>query len=322
MMKKSMMMKKSIGIALLSLCCGAFAACGEVKEQENTVPKEQQENQEEEKEIQEEKENQEESKEEEKEDKEIQKEEKKEEEKEIQEEEKKEEEQESQKEEKKEEEQETAALPDVTAQIQMIAKNVSVWKLEEDPIQAVGYTVTDLDQNGRLEIISSVMGGTGMFSTNKMWEVNETGTELIFCESDRETEGEGYDIMKDRMPVYYDKAENRYYYLVEDIMRNGMASNTTVVGSASLSEGMLHTLPLTVKTEEYDENGEVKITFKDAEENELTEEEYMGITDKHFQGFEKKEAGVDWLIGENFGEMVESVIAEKLEASYYGFVIQ
>lgn len=71
----------------------------------------------------------------------------------------------------------------VEHQLYTIVKERKKWQLpfdEEFMGHAAWYTVTDLDQNGRLELIVSTGGtGMGLFTHNIFWEIDETGFDLV-----------------------------------------------------------------------------------------------------------------------------------------------
>ena len=53
-----------------------------------------------------------------------------------------------------------SAAPEVNDQLDLIAANADLWKQDVE-FGLWGFTVTDLDHNGRLEIISASVQGTG-----------------------------------------------------------------------------------------------------------------------------------------------------------------
>ena len=67
------------------------------------------------------------------------------------------------------------APEDAEAQIAVLAREVSTWAPDTEEYAGfwTGCAAADLDHNGRLEIIVSAAGGTGMFTTTRIWEVNE-----------------------------------------------------------------------------------------------------------------------------------------------------
>ena len=78
------------------------------------------------------------------------------------------------------EKEQTKAI-NVEKQIDVIMNNIDTWNLstDEDIYAPYGYAITDLDQNGRLEIIASSCQGTGIYTYSNYYEVNESRYILI-----------------------------------------------------------------------------------------------------------------------------------------------
>ena len=72
---------------------------------------------------------------------------------------------------------------DLERQLDVLTANYGVWMLQEE-YDAWAYAVTDLDQNDRLELISTEMHGTGHYTATTIWEVDPTLTGLILCGRD------------------------------------------------------------------------------------------------------------------------------------------
>ncbi len=75
---------------------------------------------------------------------------------------------------------EPAPAVDYDAQIAVLAANYALW-VKNGEYDPYSYSVTDLDQNGRLEVIASACVGSGNFSYNDVWEVNEALDGLTQC---------------------------------------------------------------------------------------------------------------------------------------------
>ncbi|MBO4290209.1 MAG: hypothetical protein J5865_08965, partial [Lachnospiraceae bacterium] len=69
-----------------------------------------------------------------------------------------------------EEQPETSADP--ADQVKLIAANRDLWLDTSQQADFVMYAVTDLDENGRLELIATITEGTGQFSSTRFWEVS------------------------------------------------------------------------------------------------------------------------------------------------------
>ena len=75
---------------------------------------------------------------------------------------------------------ETEIVKSVDEQIKIIADNAEMW-FGIDVNTRYSYCVTDLDANGRLEVISSGIGGSGCFSMGNIYEVNSSFDGLVKC---------------------------------------------------------------------------------------------------------------------------------------------
>lgn len=75
---------------------------------------------------------------------------------------------------------ETSSI-DFEDQIKLLADSQSQWQQPEEPGTPYYYAVTDLDRNGRLEILAMSTQGTGVFTYGKIYEVNNSGSALAEC---------------------------------------------------------------------------------------------------------------------------------------------
>ena len=106
--------------------------------------------------------------------------------------------------------------PSYEDQIEIIAQKADEW-FGIDVNTSYSYCVTDLDANGRLEIISSGIGGSGQFSFGNIYEVNSTFDGLDKC---GENGSFHPDItLKDEIFCRIDPETGKIYYEVYDYMR-------------------------------------------------------------------------------------------------------
>ena len=147
---------------------------------------------------------------------------------------------------------ETVGSSDPSDQIKLIAENRDLW-LVTDPLKAndVQYALTDLDGNGRLELISTITEGTGLFTSTQFYEVSEDFNKLQrleypagethsepdigFAESFRCYKGEygTFLIAIDEMANGY---EERYYSQVFLTLQNGTVEAATISYCMVLAE--------------------------------------------------------------------------------------
>ncbi|MBR3888242.1 MAG: hypothetical protein IKJ32_04000 [Clostridia bacterium] len=196
-------------------------------------------------------------------------------------------------------------------QLNVILNNKELW-YKDDEFDQYSYAVTDLDQNGRLEIISSICQGTGLYTYTTIYEVNETLEELNLCESNLEEYDSQADIIKKNWIVFYDKYTEKYYYVLEDVTRNGMAELYENKRYFCLFNGESVEEYLVRKSTIY-QNGIPEITFTDVNDNIINEEEYNKFENKYFNSFEKMMVNIEWLSG------FTDISITELEISYRNF---
>lgn len=218
-------------------------------------------------------------------------------------------------------------VEDADDQIKILADNVKDWASDpENGGSWMGYAVTDLDQNGRLEVISSVSGGTGMYTTTEIREINEKkdGLEPVKWEKE-EGDSEPDALGTIRQAAYVDEAGRTIYYIAPDYLRNGAAENYETLYALSLKDGEVEVQDLAGRHETADSSGNSSVEFWDAEGSAITEEEYENTADTVFSNMTKMEYSIIWLDSENLGteDGIGTLPAEqltaKLKASWEGF---
>ncbi len=215
----------------------------------------------------------------------------------------------------------------VQEQLELIADSIDQWALPMEYANEVyEYAVTDLDNNGRLEIITANMGGTGIYTYSNFYEVNETYDGLTLCERDV-TEGESQaDIGTESVQAYHDSETGTVYYVFEDYIKNGAAEHYEVQIAISLVDGKVSEETLAIRSEIYDADNGLTISHQNAAGEEVTAEEYEGIADTVFAGMEKREAQFGWCVYqgtdgiEEFRGLEREEMLEVLTKSYEGFV--
>ena len=175
----------------------------------------------------------------------------------------------------------------------LIERSRNVW--EPDLTYETWFSaITDLDANGRLEILLASLQGTGLYTWVDVWEVNENYTGLTLCQ-DNTGEGEAWpDIIKDTLTYYRDPATGRQTYVCEDYMRDGAAHYWTGLDSFCLENGQIDVKTLAAKDEVYDEQGTSTIRYFDANGTETTENAWSGAEQTAFTGQERRTLTLSW----------------------------
>ena len=205
----------------------------------------------------------------------------------------------------------------VYRQLSLIAQNRQLWLEDYESLgYIVHYAVTDLDQNGRYEIIISGMGGTGLYTTSRIFEVNESLDGITECITDF-LEGSEPDLVEEVWERYLD--ENFLpHYVVEDITRNGMYGAFLATMELVMEEGKISTNFLAGKETIAGETQEDDYTviYTDSQGNVISEEEYNNIVADYFAGCEREEKKIGWQDVTELKESTEEIILQ-LEQSIF-----
>lgn len=213
-------------------------------------------------------------------------------------------------------------LPSSTdRQLSVIWENRSLWE-KEDLADAWCYAVTDLDSNGRLELVSSFTQGTGHFVTTRLFEVNADHTGLVSIENVNEY-GEniiltsGYQSSGlESVPSFYDSATDTYYYIQRNTVKVSSLEYCEGTSAVSFRQGQLSRESLAFKTTSYSEGGvPLPDTYQNAAGESISEAEYASIAETLYQGMDVRVAYIRWLDCMD----AEELTLDHLKASWEGF---
>lgn len=202
---------------------------------------------------------------------------------------------------------------EIEKQLSVILNNKSLW-YKDTEVEKYSYAVTDFDKNGRMEIVSSICQGTGIYTYTEIYEINESMDGLTLCESNLLEQDSQADIIKNSWKVFYDNTNNKYHYIFDDLTKNGVSEYYENKRDFCLSNGKIEERYLAYKTTIY-QNGVPKVTYTDSENKEINEAEYNNIENKIFENYEKMIVNIEWLT--NYTE----IKLENLQSSYNSFLI-
>lgn len=215
---------------------------------------------------------------------------------------------------------EAEAVLSAEEQIALFVANRDLWYPQEEYYVPYTFAVTDLDQNGRLEILINICMGTGFFSQNAAWEVNEAGDGIVKCSGIFDTYDGQPDIAYTQMQVY-DAGNGIYYYIVSDYQRNGWEFNVTNKYAISLSCGQIYGTHLgTMLCENYSD-GTQTISYVDSTGAEITEDAFETLAESVYADLTARTAQFLWQ-NKNLEELEQldaDGLHHLLEQSWAGF---
>ncbi len=138
---------------------------------------------------------------------------------------------------------ETTAAPVKTLSaeeaVQIYLDNKDIWETKTDDTTWYGYMFFDLNFDGTLELVAATNAGTGFYSDNKYYALDEetkTVKELTFPDKDEENQWDftGGDYPK----VYRNNETNQLKYMVYDHVRAGAGAYGMCIGELYLDEDM------------------------------------------------------------------------------------
>ncbi len=192
---------------------------------------------------------------------------------------------------------------DVDSQIKLIANSLNNCINDmEYHLDIYGFCVTDLNYNGRLELIVATNGGTGNRTNSYIYEVSDDFSSLTNCDIDfvGYKYGDKFDDKSNADIILYEELahyfkDNQHFYVLEDEGRYGYAEQynhkiaisleeTTFTEKTLASDIRLYTISAT----------EPNTIITDYNGNYISEEEYQNIADKYFEGYNKNTVKLFW----------------------------
>lgn len=202
-------------------------------------------------------------------------------------------------------------------------------------LDSYGFCVTDLNYNGRLELIVATNGGTGNRTNSYVYEISEDYSKIVRCESnfigykysdEFNDESNADIILYDELTHYF--KDNQHFYVLEDDGRYGYAEqynhkiaisleDTTFIEKTLASDIRIYTISAT----------DPEITITDYNGNDISEEEYQNIADKYFEGYNKNTVKLCWYsflssktYPNGFLGNTDKELIEKITESYNTFI--
>ena len=106
---------------------------------------------------------------------------------------------------------------------------MSSWIVKNEPLSRVTYTFLDLNFDGTLELVSTCVGGSGIYSSNFFYKIN-SDKKVVKCNYSKNSEDE-FDLYRDDIKILKNNSDNSYRYYCTDLIRSGASYYTIVYGT-------------------------------------------------------------------------------------------
>jgi hypothetical protein len=203
---------------------------------------------------------------------------------------------------------------DVSDQIKVIEDNKDVWSRADYEGEEYSYTVTDLDHDGYLEIITATLQGSGFYTYFDVYEVSEDKTKLVEQPYDSE-EGESLPDIIETTVDTYTMPDGTVNYAYTDILRASAADGYELIGYFSLDDGKITITPVASKYTLSETEEESTTTYADADDKEITEDDFNAALDNALSGATKGTQKFQWIAEEDWNDD----ITDQLKSAYETF---
>ena len=188
-------------------------------------------------------------------------------------------------------------FPAPEEQRRILEENRGLWTFDEEGWTPDWYfAFTDLDHNGLLEVLAASTQGSGVYTYAHFYELLPDGSGVRNLYHDG-VEVEGVDdwpeIVQETLPCYYDSVENRYYYVCENLIRDGAAHTIVQLAALCLKDGVAEWEKLAELSILQTEEGE-RTWYWDAAGEPISEEDYRTAAERRFAGMERSELSLEW----------------------------
>lgn len=208
-------------------------------------------------------------------------------------------------------------IPDLSSpeeQIKLLMQQINTWKVPDElESETYYYAVTDLDQNGRLEILEASTQGTGIYTYGALYEVSADFTDVHECMTPCKQDGDLPEIIMDSAPAAYDPDSGCYDYLFTNETRNGAAEHYESIVAMRLQNGNLTCTTLATSVDLWIDEGIESHEYAVANGDDFMQvsaEQYAAVMDDYqanrqgftanFQWFTFKEEVTETVLGSSW----------------------
>ena len=206
---------------------------------------------------------------------------------------------------------------DLVKQLTLIKNSFNTLRQSDNPTVWY-YAVTDLDHNGRVELLAATTTDDGENDARlKAWEVSEDRNTLASLKLAFDLDQDGtltqndefFNLMTDSADTYYDATNHATYYVFtnfaevsEDLTgedaaaAGGTHSDMAITFTCGISKfnDTINAGTLGLKVVETIDNGTPQVTSVDKNKNPLTDDQLLNIGYTTFSGLQRSNTSFDW----------------------------
>ena len=205
---------------------------------------------------------------------------------------------------------EVVPATDADAQISLIFANLGNMK-QPDVGNEWKYMVTDLDHNGRMELIAASTHPADRSTNFKVWEVSEDRTALNDCTVQLEAEESFPDILTENADTFHNIETDTWSYLFFDHIVISPEEAYTAKCAVTLKDGVIGYEPFAYEHTEVT-GGVTKVTHLDLNGLTIAPEQYNAAGVNAFVGCEQSSTDFGW-----FTQKSDATLSDLVESYYY-----
>lgn len=207
---------------------------------------------------------------------------------------------------------EKKAIPDEDAQVSLIFSLLNSFR-QDEKTDKWSYTVTDLDHNGRLEVIAASIQGQGRYTNAKVWEISSDKKTLGVCRIPLE-EGDSFpDIVTNTADTFHDKKTDEWFYVFNDHVTVSSDELYSSKCALWLEDGVVNSDIYAFQMCQV-QNGQMNVSFTDKDGTPITPDEYEAAGANVYAGLERSSTNFDWF------SISEAKTASRFADSYSVFI--
>lgn len=182
----------------------------------------------------------------------------------------------------------------IRMQLELFAQEKELWVIDAIP-PSFYYAVYDLDGDGKLELLTSTIIGTGANSENHFYQTDLSRNQLIELKQEYYQDENELDILDINDEYAYRDENNIIYYLAADHRPYGAQSYDFLEGAFSIKDGIIYSMIYRHRQGYEDISDNTwEITWYDANGNEITETAWEQLSEEFLMGKEKLDYHISW----------------------------